>query len=84
MREHYIKDKRLSLKAKGLLAILIECDVEITSDNVNIFVYTGDKDVTVNSALAELKKYGYVLEMHELRGDDVKSLGLKAFAYAQS
>lgn len=84
MREHYIKDKRLSLKAKGLLAILLECDEEIASDIINVFAYTGDKDVTVNSAFAELLKYNYVVYLNELHGDKVKALGFKAFAYAQA
>ena len=84
MPDNYISDKRLSLKAKGLLTILIECEAEISSDLSKVCAFTGDKDVTVNSAFSELVKYGYIVYLNEMRGDMVKALGFKAFAYAQA
>ena len=84
MPDNYISDKRLSLKAKGLLTILIECEAEISSDLSKVCAFTGDKDVTVNSAFSELVKYGYIVYLNEMRGDTIKALGFKAFAYAQA
>ena len=80
----YISDKRLSLKAKGLLTILIEWEAEIASDLSKVFAFTGDKDVTVNSAFSELVKNGYIVYLNEMRGDTVRALGFKAFSYAQA
>lgn len=79
----YIKDKRLSLKAKGLLAILLELQEE-KKDLLPFSVYpTSDRDITINSAMTELRKYAYVTDVYEYRGQIAKCVGIMAFRYPQ-
>ena len=79
----YIKDKRLSLKAKGLLAILLELQEE-KKDMLPFSVYpTSDRDITINSAMTELRKYSYVTDVYEYRGQIAKCVGIMAFRYPQ-
>ena len=79
----YIKDKRLSLKAKGLLAILLELQEE-KKDLLPFSVYpTSDRDITINSAMTELRKYCYVTDVYEYRGQIAKCVGITAFRYPQ-
>ena len=60
--------------------IKIDAAIDLSMD---ILGYV-DKDVTVNSAFSELVKYGYIVYLNEMRGDTIKALGFKAFAYAQA
>lgn len=79
----YIKDKRLSLKAKGLLTVLLELQDE-KKDLLPFSVYpTSDRDITINSAMTELRKYAYVCDIYEYRGMTAKNIGIQAFRYPQ-
>lgn len=79
----YIHDKRLSLKAKGLLTVLLELQDE-KKPLLPYSVYpTSDRDITINSAMMELRKYCYVTDVYEYRGMNAKAIGIQAFRYPQ-
>lgn len=79
----YILDKRLSLKAKGLLTVLLELQ-EAKKPLMPYSVYpTSDRDITINSAMMELRKYSYVGDVIEYRGTTAKPVGIQAFRYPQ-
>ena len=46
-------------------------------------MYTGDKDVTINSAINELRKYGYIADVYQMVKDKSVYKGIQAFAYSQ-
>lgn len=77
----YIYDPRLSLKAKGLLTILLE-EQEIGNKIDRFICPSSDKDVTINSAYKELMKAGYLSELTTLRKGEATSEGLIAFRFA--
>lgn len=77
----YIYDPRLSLKAKGLLTILLE-EQEIGNKIDGIICPSSDKDVTINSAFKELMKAGYLSDLTQLIGNEPEHCGLIAFRFA--
>lgn len=79
---NYIADPKLSLKAKGLLSVCLE-KFEGCVTNPQINMYTGDKDVTINSAINELRKYGYIADVYQMVKDKSVYKGIQAFAYSQ-
>lgn len=71
-----LRDKRLSLKARGLFAFMWSQRTTFTFTVDNIVEATGAKEKTVKEALKELEKYHYVLEIkkHNLNGDYIGSV----------
>lgn len=56
---HYLLNKNLSLKAKGLLSLLItlkESDIKISQSSILRFC----RDGSLKSGIKELKKHGYL------------------------
>lgn len=80
---YYLDDKRLSLKSKGLLKLM----VDMQEENKPLMPYsvypTSDREITINSAMMELRKYNYVLDVCEYRGLHAKIVGIQAFRYSQ-
>lgn len=79
----YTADPKLSLKAKGLLSVCLE-EFEGCVTIAQINMYTGDKDVTINSAINELRKLGYIADVYQMVKDKSVYRGIQAFAYSQS
>lgn len=77
----YIKDSRLSFKAKGLLTVMLELQEDKSTDSP--LLYTSDKEITFNSAMNELRKYAYVTDVIEVKRGKEKVIGLVAFRYSQ-
>lgn len=55
----YIEDKNLSLKAKGLLSIMLDRRKEMSIDFIKSVCC--DKETSIRSALNELKENGYLI-----------------------
>lgn len=83
MADEFTLDTRLSLKAKGLLAMLLDMQ-EWGKPLTPISSYpTSDKENTINSALNELKKHYYIMDVTELRGNKIVNVGIVAYRYSQ-
>lgn len=59
-----IKDKRLSLKAKGLFAVMMSRPDGWKFSVSGLAVFTGAGKDTIRSALMELERVGYSLRYH--------------------
>lgn len=53
-----IRDKRLSLKARGLLAYMLSCNWELNARKLQ--QETGEKRTVIENALKELQEFGYL------------------------
>ena len=63
---HLQKDKSLSLKAKGLLSLMLSLPDEIWSFSIRgLASMCGDKEDSVSAGLKELEKGGYLIRMRE-------------------
>lgn len=57
---NYAEDKRLSLKTKGLMAVLLYLEKNNESPNAtNAAEYTTGKYPTIRSGIRDLTRYGY-------------------------
>lgn len=65
----YFADKNLSLKAKGLMGLLINFPVGIECSIESIESFCGDGETSVKSALRELKQNGYLNVVKTYPGD---------------
>lgn len=60
MSNYHLKDKRLSLKAKGLLSWMLSNTDDWDYSLAGIVACCKEGETTVNTALRELQEYGYV------------------------
>jgi len=60
MSNYHLKDKRLSLKAKGLLSWMLSNNDDWDYSLAGIVACCKEGETTVNTALRELQRYGYV------------------------
>lgn len=79
----FLTDPKLSLKAKGLLALLLDMQERNIELPASPQLATSDKKQTVNSALNELRKFSYVLTVKEMRRNKLKDIGLVAYSTPQ-
>lgn len=62
MANHYMRDKRLSLRDKGLMNMIVRFGKELMEedDAIEMVTYfTADYESNVLNAFGQLKKYGY-------------------------
>lgn len=55
----YLRDKNISLKAKGLLSIILSLPDDWDYSVSGLAAICSEKETAVKSALKELKSYGY-------------------------
>ena len=60
MSNHHFKDKRLSLKAKGLLSLMLSLPDTWDYNIKGLATLSSDGETAVRSAVTELEDYGYV------------------------
>jgi hypothetical protein len=60
MSNFHLRDKNLSLKAKGLLSVMLSLPDNWDYSIAGLISIVQEKETAVNSALKELKKYGYL------------------------
>lgn len=60
MSNHHLKDRRLSLKSKGLLSIILSLPNDWNYTIGGLVAICVESECAVKSALNELKKYGYL------------------------
>ena len=60
LSNYHLKEKRMSLKAKGLLSIILSLPEEWNYSQQGLVELSSDEIYTVRNALSELKKFGYV------------------------
>lgn len=61
MSNYHFKDKRLSLKAKGLLSQMLSLPDTWDYTVAGLAAINKENETAINSALKELKKYGYLV-----------------------
>ncbi|MEI3259720.1 MAG: helix-turn-helix domain-containing protein [Faecalimonas umbilicata] len=69
MSNHHMKDKELTLKAKGLLSIMLSLPDEWNYNLKGLATLSKDGIDSVRSALKELEYHGYV-ERHRIRSEN--------------
>lgn len=69
MSNHHLKDKALTLKAKGLLSIMLSLPDEWNYNLKGLATLSRDGLDSVRSALKELEHHGYV-ERHRIRDEN--------------
>ncbi len=60
MSNFHLRDKNLSLKAKGLLSVMLSLPDDWDYSIAGLISIVKEEETAVNSALKELKKYGYL------------------------
>ena len=68
MSNHHIKKKNLTLKAKGLLSLMLSLPEEWNYNMQGLATLSRDGIDSVRSAIKELEHHGYV-ERHRLRNE---------------
>ena len=68
MSNHHFKNKNLTLKAKGLLSLMLSLPEEWNYNMQGLATLNRDGIDSVRSAIKELEHYGYV-ERHRLRNE---------------
>lgn len=58
---HYLADEQISLKAKGLLAILLCLPDEADKSVTALQEYCTDGPARIKASLIELEKFGYIV-----------------------
>lgn len=71
MSNYHLKDKRLTLKAKGLLSVMLSLSDEWNYSVAGLCSISKENETAINSALKELKDCGYLIVSKE-RGTDGK------------
>lgn len=66
MSNYHLRDKRLSLKAKGLLSLILSFPDNCDFKQYDMEVFTNSKETQIRTALNELIQYGYI-EKHSVR-----------------
>lgn len=65
----YLRDKNISLKAKGLLSIILSLPDEWVYSVSGLAAICSEKETAVKSALKELKSYGYLVVVKKMPGE---------------
>lgn len=65
----YLRDKNISLKAKGLLSIILSLPDEWVYSVLGLAAICAEKETAVKSALKELKSYGYLVVVKKIPGE---------------
>lgn len=65
----YLRDKNISLKAKGLLSIILSLPDDWDYSVSGLAAVCGANEPTVKSVLNELKKYGYLIVTKKMPGE---------------
>ena len=65
----YLRDKQLSLKAKGLLSIILSLPDEWDYSVAGLAAICAENETAVKSALNELKKCGYLIVTKKMPGE---------------
>lgn len=65
----YLRDKNISLKAKGLLSIILSLPDEWDYSVSGLAAICSEKETAVKSALKELKSYGYLTVVKKMPGE---------------
>lgn len=61
MSNFHLRDKRLSLKAKGLLSVMLSLSEEWNYSIAGLVAISKENETAVRSTLDELKKYRYLI-----------------------
>ena len=61
MSNYHLKDRRLSLKAKGLLSIMLSLSDEWHYSIAGLVAISKENETAIKSTLTELKQYGYLV-----------------------
>lgn len=69
MSNYHLKDKRLTLKAKGLLSVMLSLSDEWNYSVAGLCSISKENETAINSALKELKDYGYLVVSKERKLD---------------
>lgn len=69
MSNYHLKDKRLTLKAKGLLSVMLSLSDEWNYSVAGLCSISKENETAINSALKELKDCGYLMVSKERRTD---------------
>jgi len=64
MSNHHLKERQMSLKAKGLLSLMLSLPDNWNYTLAGLVTLCKENETAIRSALAELKKFGY-LEIHQ-------------------
>lgn len=72
MSNYHLKDKRLSLKGKGLLSVMLSLSDEWKYSIEGLVAILKENETSVNSTLKELKELGY-LEVIKLMPNETKT-----------
>lgn len=65
----YLRDKNISLKAKGLLSIILSLPDDWDYSVSGLAAICSEKETAVKSALKELKSYGYLVVVKKMPGE---------------
>jgi len=65
----YLRDKNISLKAKGLLSVILSLPDDWDYSVSGLAAVCSEKETSVKSALNELKKHGYLVVMKKMPGE---------------
>lgn len=66
---HYLRDKNLSLKSKGLLSIILSLPDDWEYSVAGLASICAENETAVKSALSELKKNGYLVVAKKMPGE---------------
>ncbi len=66
---HYLRDKNLSLKSKGLLSIILSLPDDWEYSVAGLASICAENETAVKSALSELKKNGYLVVTKKMPGE---------------
>lgn len=69
MSNYHLKDKNLSLKAKGLLSVMLSLNDDWNYSVAGLCSISKENETAINSALKELKNYGYLVVSKERKLD---------------
>lgn len=73
----YLRDKKLSLKAKGLMTIMLSLPDDWEYSVNGLSAFSGEGKSSINSAVNELEKHGYLRRYMEFERDTHKFIGYK-------
>lgn len=66
MSNYHLKDRRLSLKAKGLLSIMLSLSDEWQYSIAGLVAISKENETAIKSTLHELKEYGYLVVIKKM------------------
>lgn len=69
MSNHHLKDKNLSLKAKGLLSVMLSLPDDWDYSEKGLMTITGEGRDSIRGALRQLEAFGYLVR-EQVKGED--------------